>query len=37
MATKDKPQTCPKRKAASWVVIAEIAHRRIDYGGAMKA
>lgn len=37
MATQDKPQTCPKCKAASWLVIAEIAPRRIDYGGAMKA
>ncbi len=37
MTTQDKPQTCPKCKAASWVVIAEIAPRRIDYGGAMKA
>ena len=36
MATKDKPQTCPKCKAASWVVIAEITPRRIDYGGSMK-
>lgn len=36
MATRDKPQTCPKCKSASWVVVAEITSRRIDYGGAMK-
>lgn len=36
METKDKPQTCPKCKAGSWVVVAEIAPRRIDYGGSMK-
>jgi len=36
MATKDKPQICPKCKSESWVVVAEITSRRIDYGGAMK-
>ena len=29
MTTQDKPQTCPKCKAASWVVVAEILPRRI--------
>ena len=37
MTAKDKPQTCPKCKAASWVVVAEILPQRIDYGGAMKS
>ena len=35
-ATQDKPQTCPKCKAESWMVVAEIAPRRVDYGGSMK-
>ncbi len=37
MATKEKPQTCPKCKAESWRVVAEIMPRRIHYGGTMKA
>jgi len=37
MTAKDKLQTCPKCKAASWVVVAEILPQRIDYGGAMKS
>ena len=36
MATKDKPQICPKCKSESWLIVAEITPRRIDYGGAMK-
>lgn len=36
MAREEKPQTCPKCKAESWVVVAEISPRRIDYGGTIK-
>lgn len=36
MATTEKPQTCPKCKAESWRVVAEIMPRRIDYGGSMR-
>jgi len=37
MTAKDEPQTCPKCKAASWMVVAEILPQRIDDGGAMKS
>ncbi len=34
--TNDKLQTCPKSKAASWQVVAEIMPRRIHNEGSMK-
>ena len=34
--TNAKLQTCPKCKAKTWYVVAEISPRRIDYGGSMQ-